>query len=69
MAPNPPSRAERDTIAREEYKKTVADTATLLQLAAQLKADIENQTTQTVSATAVREAEQIENWLMAFEIP
>jgi hypothetical protein len=31
-----------------------------LQLAAQLKADIENQTTQTVSMPTVKEAEQIE---------
>jgi hypothetical protein len=60
MAPNPPSKAERDAIAKEEYKKNVADAATLLHLAAQLKADIENQTAQTVSATTVKEAGQIE---------
>ena len=57
---NPPNKAERDAIAAEQYKKNVADAATLLQLATQLKADIENQSTQTLPATTTKEAEQIE---------
>ena len=57
---NPPTPAERAAIAAAQDKKNVADAATLLQLATQLKADIENQSTQTVSATTAKEAEQIE---------
>ncbi len=61
MAPNPPSKAELDAIAREEARTNVGDAATLLKLAAQLKADLdENQDNQTLSATAARKAEQIE---------
>lgn len=60
VAPDLPNQAELDAIAKKEYKKNVADATTLLQLAAQLKADIQNQTPQTVSATTAKEAEQIE---------
>ncbi len=53
--------SELDAIAREEARKNVGDAATLLKLAAQLKADLdENQTNQTLSATAAKKAEQIE---------
>jgi hypothetical protein len=57
---NPPNQAERMAITNEDHKKNVADAATLLQLAAQLKSGIESETTQTVSVTTVKEAEQIE---------
>jgi len=59
-AASPPSQAEIAAIVRKDYQKNVADVGTILQLAAQLKTDIENQSTQTVSATTVKEAEQIE---------
>ena len=60
LGPNPPSQAERDAIAQKEYKKNVADAGMLMQLAGQLKTDIESQGVQTVSPTTTKEAEQIE---------
>jgi|SRR5690242_3052609 hypothetical protein len=60
LAPDPPNQAELAAIAQKEHKKNVADAGMLLRLATQLKTDIESQGHETVSATAVKEAEQIE---------
>ena len=57
---DPLTKAEHDEIAKEDYKKNVADSTLLVQLATQLKSDIDKQVTQEVSLTTIKEAEQIE---------
>ncbi len=54
------SQSQRDAIAKDAYKKNLADAAELLKLAEELKAELEKEDAFTVSVKTIKKIEQIE---------
>lgn len=53
-------RRQRDEILKAEYKKAVAESATLVKLATELNAELEKNSSTVLSVSALKKAEEIE---------